>query len=148
VITVPSVNDIVINTGSDPTQFNDPATSNASRDRTADYAQFIAATDLTRGAVPDASGRVFLGTVTFQTPGGGGGTTQLRAENPPQQDDTVTFDGAFASTQYFLDSRIDPFVVQVVPVPEPAALLAVAAGALAAGATVRRARRSRVAPSA
>jgi MYXO-CTERM domain-containing protein len=139
VINVASVNDIAINTGSASTQFNDPATSNASRQATTDFAQFIAVTDFTRGALPDANGRVFLGTVTFQTPGGGNGTTVLTASEIPQLTDTLTF-----SHQYVLDSRIDPVIIQVAPAPtpEPGAVLAIGAAGLAAYALRARRRAS------
>jgi hypothetical protein len=142
--------DIVMNTGSAPTQFNE-SWSNGSQVATATYAEFVPSQDpigSAQGAQQGADGRVFLGTVTFQTPGGGTGETTLTLNDiDAPKDDVITFEGFFAEPPYTLDSlpedRVDPFSVNVAPVPEPAAGLAAAAAGLAGFGAVRRARRRR-----
>lgn len=142
VINVAVPTDIAINTGDTTTQFNDAASSNATRQVNADFAQFIASTDFTRGAVPGTDGRVLLGAVTFQTPGGGNGTTTLTLDDIPPStfDDVITFAGFNANPSYILDSRVDPLTVTVAPVPEPGMILTAAAAGLGLTGLIRRRR--------
>jgi hypothetical protein len=144
VITVASAeNDIAINLGSGPTQFDSAGDSNPTRQVNADFAQFVPTnSSFTRGTLPGADSRVFLGSVTFQTPGDGAGTTTLRVSDVPGGfTDVFTVRGF--EQGYDLDPRIDALSVAVAPVPEPAAGLAAAAAGLAALGALRRARRGR-----
>ena len=90
----------------------------------------------TQGVMP-TDGRVLLGTFTFT--GHRAGSVGLTAidPNPSTDFDTSSFTNANA-----LDPLIDPgaATLTVVPVPEPAALLAVGAAGLGALGAVRRAR--------
>jgi hypothetical protein len=143
VITVASPDDIAINLGAGSTQFDSAGDSNPTRQVNADFAQFVPTnSSFTRGTLPGADSRVFLGSVTFQTPGGGAGTTTLRVSDVPGGfTDVFTVRGF--EQGYDLDTRIDALSVAVAPVPEPAAGLAAAAAGLAALGALRRARRGR-----
>jgi hypothetical protein len=151
VIKVASINDIVINLGSGETQFNDATFSNDSRAVDDNFAEFAPTTNPDtippppdgtgpRGTLPTADGRVFLGTVTFQTFPTGGTTTLTLSDIPPDNfADVITFAGF--NEGYVLDPQVVDRSLQVVPVPEPGAVLAAAAVGLAGLGAIRRARR-------
>jgi hypothetical protein len=97
----------------------------------------------TQGVAP-TDGRVFLGTFTFT--GHRGGSVALGAvdRNLSSDFDTTTFTNANA-----LDPLIDPgaATLTVIPVSEPAAVLAAAVAGLAALGGIRRAGRQRATPA-
>lgn len=137
VISVASVNNIVLNTTSTappPTNaFNNVADSNNTRLITTDYAQFSPFTDGNYGVLPDANGRILLGTVTFTTNAAGGVTNLVLTDIPPASfTDNLTLNGTN------LDPAISSRTYAVSPVPEPTVALTVGALAFSAAFTRRR----------
>lgn len=135
VLSVSSASDIRINTGSAPTQFDDAVSSNATRVFNANFAQFTGFTEFSDGALPDASGRVLLGEIAFQT-SAMGGTTTLDIATIPIISDLASFQNL-----YELDGVTSPLSFTVTPVPEPGLTLAVGLLPMAAVAVRRRLRR-------
>lgn len=138
VLSVATVNDIVPNPRFSNTDF-------LVRNTTTNFAEFIASAPFAGpAATPDATGRVLLGSFTYQVPGAAGSSTTLTADLVPNgtQVEIITWTNGFQ-----LDPVTSPDVItiNVVPVPEPASVLGVAAGVAALGAFVRR--RFRKAPA-
>jgi hypothetical protein len=128
VISVAGVTDITVNT-----QFNQVADSNATRQANANFAQFSEFTDTTFGVLPDAQGRILVGSFRFTTATNPTFTqTLLRAADIPGSTETITF--SMGNFTYALDSAIDEaaLTVNFIPVPEPGLTLGLAAvGAVA-----------------
>jgi hypothetical protein len=118
ILTVPSVNNIVLNTTTanppGTSSFNDVSNSNATRQNNIDFAQFSPSTDASYGVLPDAVGRILLGEVTFATNSAGGTTNLVLTDIPPTAfTDNLTLSGTN------LDPAISPATFAVTPIPEP-----------------------------
>jgi hypothetical protein len=123
--------------------FTDTSSSNASRTVTATTAQFIPTVDLFTsplvGVGPDADGRILLGSVAYTTALSGGAVTLTADDIPDVAGDVVTLNGLNAPTPYSIDAFVVPRELVLVPIPEPAGLLAVAGLAGVVGRRFRRA---------
>lgn len=116
--------------------FNDAGFTKKATNNTT-FAEFLAPADFlaVNGAQPDGANgnRVLLGSFILDT-NIGGGTTTLTASVPSFTNANVSWTNGL-SIPY---GQTDPSVYNLVPVPEPAGLLAVAAGGVAFGRRFRR----------
>lgn len=146
-VSVADVSDITPNTSAaasaaNPTSFNDVGLSNSSRAVTSTSARLLATTDYSYGVLPDVSGRIRLGDVTFQTSGAGVSGNVTFDGIPGNFIDNLTLSGTD------LDSAVTPVQFNFSPVPEPATVLAVGALGLAVAGVRRRWRATRAAAPA
>ena len=130
-LSVATVDDIVPNPRFSNTDF-------LVRNTTVNFAEFVASTPFSGpAATPDGTGRVLLGSFTYQVPGAAGTSTTLIADLIPNgtQVELITWTNGFTLDPV---TSADTITINVVPVPEPASVLGVAAGITALGAFVRR----------
>jgi hypothetical protein len=112
VLSVATVNDIVPNPRFSNTDF-------LVRNTTVNFAEFIASTPFSGpAATPDGTGRVLLGSFTYQVPGAAGTSTTLVADLVPNgtQVELITWTNGFTLDPV---TSADTITINVVPAPAP-----------------------------